>query len=230
MQVTIRTKNREKLYELRKGKNLSQEEVAEKLNVTRQTVSKWETNQSSPDFDKILPICELFEISTEELITGKKPKEKNNENEEMKKDVKEEKENLTRDEIRIKSAEIVSTSVFLYILDIVILVLSIAWLDLDPILVVSIFLILIAIATTRIIKHYMSIPKIQETKEEEEETELQKQINSIVYIISTIIYFLVSFGTYAWHISWIIFVIAALVCQVIKLFFMLNEKEDKEDE
>ena len=62
----------EKLYELRKGKNLSQEEVAEKLNVTRQTVSKWETNQSSPDFDKILPICELFEISTEELITGKK--------------------------------------------------------------------------------------------------------------------------------------------------------------
>ncbi len=220
----------EKLYELRKGKNLSQEEVAEKLNVTRQTVSKWETNQSSPDFDKILPICELFEISTEELITGKKTKEKNNENEEMKKDVKEEKENLTRDEIRIKSAEIVSTSVFLYILDIVILVLSIAWLDLDPILVVSIFLILIAIATTRIIKHYMSIPKIQETKEEEEETELQKQINSIVYIISTIIYFLVSFGTYAWHISWIIFVIAALVCQVIKLFFMLNEKEDKEDE
>ena len=76
----------EKLYELRKGKNLSQEEVAEKLNVTRQTVSKWETNQSSPDFDKILPICELFEISTEELITGKKTKEKNNENEEMKKD------------------------------------------------------------------------------------------------------------------------------------------------
>lgn len=220
----------EKIFELRKSRNLSQEEVAEKLNVTRQTVSKWETNQSSPDFDKILPICELFEISTEELITGKKPKEKNNENEEMEKDVKEEKENLTRDEIRIKSAEIVSTSVFLYILDIVILVLSIAWLDLDPILVVSIFLILIAIATTRIIKHYMSIPKIQETKEEEEETELQKQINSIVYIISTIIYFLVSFGTYAWHISWIIFVIAALVCQVIKLFFMLNEKEDKEDE
>ena len=37
----------EKLYELRKEKNLSQEEVAEKLNVTRQTVSKWETNQST---------------------------------------------------------------------------------------------------------------------------------------------------------------------------------------
>ncbi len=67
----------EKLFELRKQKNLSQEEVAEKLNVTRQTVSKWETNQSTPDFDKIIPICELFEISTEELLTGKKVEEKN---------------------------------------------------------------------------------------------------------------------------------------------------------
>ena len=60
----------EKLFELRKEKNLSQEVVAEKLNVTRQTVSKWETNQSTPDFDKILPICELYGISTEELLKG----------------------------------------------------------------------------------------------------------------------------------------------------------------
>ena len=67
----------EKLFELRKQKNLSQEEVAEKLNVTRQTVSKWETNQSTPDFDKIIPICELFENSTKELLTGKKVEEKN---------------------------------------------------------------------------------------------------------------------------------------------------------
>lgn len=70
----------EKLFELRKSKNLSQEEVAEKLNVTRQTVSKWETNQSTPDFDKILPLCELFEISTEELLTGKKTEVNNKEN------------------------------------------------------------------------------------------------------------------------------------------------------
>lgn len=50
----------QRLIELRKAKHLSQEEVAEKLNVTRQTISKWETNQSSPEFDKILPLCELF--------------------------------------------------------------------------------------------------------------------------------------------------------------------------
>ena len=46
----------ERLYKLRKDKQLSQEEVAEKLNVTRQTISKWETDQSMPDFDKVVPL------------------------------------------------------------------------------------------------------------------------------------------------------------------------------
>lgn len=75
----------EKLYELRKEKNLSQEEVAERLNVSRQTVSKWETNQTTPDFDKIIPLCELFGITSEELLTGKKQE---NENIESRKDYK----------------------------------------------------------------------------------------------------------------------------------------------
>ena len=59
-----------RLYELRKKKNISQEEAAEKLGVTRQTISKWETDQSLPDFDKILPLCVLYEITTDELLTG----------------------------------------------------------------------------------------------------------------------------------------------------------------
>lgn len=58
----------DKLLKLRKEKGLSQEEVADILNVSRQTISKWETGQSTPDFDKILPICELYEISCDELL------------------------------------------------------------------------------------------------------------------------------------------------------------------
>ena len=65
----------DKLLELRKKKGLSQEEVAFELNVTRQTISKWETNQTTPDFDKIAPLCKLYEISTDELLTGKKTDE-----------------------------------------------------------------------------------------------------------------------------------------------------------
>ena len=44
----------ERLLDLRKKKGLSQEEIAGLLDVSRQTVSKWETDQSTPDFDKII--------------------------------------------------------------------------------------------------------------------------------------------------------------------------------
>jgi len=59
-----------RLTKYRKAAKLSQEEVADKLGVSRQTVSKWETGQSTPDFDKIAPLCELYNISTDELLRG----------------------------------------------------------------------------------------------------------------------------------------------------------------
>ena len=61
----------EKIYNLRKKKNLSQEDLASVLNVSRQTISKWETGESNPDIDKIVPLCNFFEISTDEFLKGK---------------------------------------------------------------------------------------------------------------------------------------------------------------
>ena len=60
-----------KLYELRKEKGLSQEELANHLEVTRQTVSKWELGDSTPDLDKLVLLSELFEISLDELVLDK---------------------------------------------------------------------------------------------------------------------------------------------------------------
>ena len=218
----------EKLFELRKGKNLSQEEVAEKLNVTRQTVSKWETNQSTPDFDKIIPICELFEITTEELLTGKKPEEKVEEEAEVKKEDVEEERPLTKQEVKRKSAEVVSTSVFLYILAVVFIMITIPVLRMNPIIASSIFLVIVGLATVRIIRHYMSIPKFEKTKEEKKEEKILKQIDSMIGTITAVIYFIVSFTTFAWHITWIIFIIGGIVSKIVELVFML--KEDEEDE
>ena len=62
-----------RLYELRKQKGLSQEDLANKLNVTRQTVSKWETGDSTPDMEKLTALGELFGISLDELVLGKVP-------------------------------------------------------------------------------------------------------------------------------------------------------------
>ena len=51
----------EKLYELRKEKKLSQEELAEKLNVARQTISKWENGTTVPDTNNLIEISKIFE-------------------------------------------------------------------------------------------------------------------------------------------------------------------------
>lgn len=60
----------ETLTNLRKAKGLSQEQLAEKLNLTRQTISKWELNQSAPDIDYLLRLSEIFGVSTDYLIKG----------------------------------------------------------------------------------------------------------------------------------------------------------------
>lgn len=63
----------EKLIELRKSKGWSQEELGEKLDVTRQTVSKWELGSTTPEMEKIIAMSELFNVTTDELIKGTTP-------------------------------------------------------------------------------------------------------------------------------------------------------------
>lgn len=61
----------DKLIVLRKNNGLSQEELAEKLGVSRQSVSKWESNNTYPETDKIVQICNLFDCSMDDLINDK---------------------------------------------------------------------------------------------------------------------------------------------------------------
>lgn len=58
----------EKLQSLRKGKGLSQEKLAELLDVSRQAVSKWESGQTYPEIEKLIILCDLFEITLDELV------------------------------------------------------------------------------------------------------------------------------------------------------------------
>ena len=64
-----------KLYELRKKRGYSQEELANRLNVSRQTVSKWEVGESTPDMEKLVAISDLFEVSLDELVKDKVPEQ-----------------------------------------------------------------------------------------------------------------------------------------------------------
>jgi transcriptional regulator with XRE-family HTH domain len=56
-----------KIWELRKKDNLSQEQLAEKMNVTRQTISKWELNETTPDIKQAKELSKIFKINLDEL-------------------------------------------------------------------------------------------------------------------------------------------------------------------
>ena len=61
----------ENLKQLRKSKGLSQEELAIRLNVVRQTISKWEKGLSVPDADMLIKIADIFEVSVSEFLGAK---------------------------------------------------------------------------------------------------------------------------------------------------------------
>ncbi len=60
----------ERIYALRKQNNMSQGDLADKLEVSRQTVSKWENDSSLPELDKIIRLCELFKVSSDYVLRG----------------------------------------------------------------------------------------------------------------------------------------------------------------
>ena len=66
--VTMNTADR--IQHLRKTKGISQEELADKIGVSRQSVSKWESEQTSPDIEKIILMSDYFEVSTDYLLKG----------------------------------------------------------------------------------------------------------------------------------------------------------------
>ena len=59
------------ISELRKKNNLTQEQLAEKLNVTRQTISKWECNETSPSLEDAGKLASIFNVSLDELVGNK---------------------------------------------------------------------------------------------------------------------------------------------------------------
>ena len=60
----------ENLTNLRKSKGLSQEQLASELSLTRQTISKWELNQSTPDIDYLVRLSDFFCVTTDYLLKG----------------------------------------------------------------------------------------------------------------------------------------------------------------
>ncbi len=205
----------ERLTLLRKEMNLSQEEVAERLNVTRQTVSKWELDQSTPDFDKVIPICKLYNISSEELLTGRKA-DVNNNNQEY---------NLMTDqEIKKKTAKAVCESIALFFIAIVWIIIASTFSFLKEEIMVGIFLLIVGAGVINIIYKVSSLPEKKSTEIKKAKRKQTHKYDDALAILFTIVYLLVSFITGAWHITWILWIVYALVCEILHIIL------DKEEE
>ena len=247
----------ERLLAYRNRVGLSQEKLAEKIGVTRQTVSKWETNQSTPDFDKIVPLCEILGITTEELIKGEK-EASNSELEEIKQENnKAEKEYMQKR--NKKKAIVLSISIFLYCIATFGLPYMTEVLRYEDAHAVMIWATLCTIATVIIVYFFVAYPNTyKEDKEKKGIKEDIEELNNtieeieklddgrikieavgaesktealaiqIVAILFLIIYLLISFLTGAWHITWILWIVFIFVELIVKLIFsMKGEKDEK---
>lgn len=80
----------ENIKKLRKDKNLSQEQLAEMINVSRQAISKWESNKACPDMENLILLREIFNVTLDDLVITKNNTESKTieESDDLKKDIK----------------------------------------------------------------------------------------------------------------------------------------------
>lgn len=195
----------EKIKELRKTKNLSQETLADVLNVSRQTISKWETGESNPDFDKIVPLCDFFGISTDELLKG-------------------EKFYLERSIVKEKTKNKALTISLCIIIFVVMMILVITIDEVggnDP-LTAAILLIGLGAISIILVYYNLSKPIIEKAPPKALTNDKKRLVYSIINMLSIIIYFLYSFFFNAWAYSWIIFIINVLIKRIFDLAVLLR--------
>ena len=208
-----------KIQNLRKQKGLSQEQLAEAVGVSRQAVSKWEAEQSVPDIDKIILICDYFGVTTDYILRDEEMSctetvHSTNKNEEEK-DMDNKK----------KSTLLLTVSVMLYILCAV------------PIIIIPnqvglvLLLVMVAVATGLMIfrSRLNSSDKRDENEEKppKPENPILKAVKRCVWVIAVVVYIVISFSSGAWYITWLVFPITGAIIDVIKACFDLKDGDNK---
>lgn len=208
-----------KIQNLRKQKGLSQEQLAEAVGVSRQAVSKWEAEQSVPDIDKIILICDYFGVTTDYILRDEEMSctetvQGTNKNEEEK-DMDNKK----------KSTLLLTVAVMLYILCAV------------PIIIIPnqvglvLLLVMVAVATGLMIfrSRLNSNDKRDENEEElpKPENPILKAVKRCVWVLAVVVYIVISFSSGAWYITWLVFPITGAITDVIKACFDLKDGDNK---
>lgn len=194
----------EKIYNLRKKKNLSQEELASILNVSRQTISKWETGESTPDFNKIVPLCDYFGITTDELLKDNPSV------------YEQEIGKLAKKNTALMISFCIAILAFMIIMVVVLDEIKASDATITTVVMTSLALIAIILVNL-----FISKPTIKVTKPEDKKRGL---IISIWRTLVLIIYFVVSIVFDCYEYSWIIFIIGGLIRRIVELIILMRRK------
>ena len=195
----------EKIYSLRKSKNMSQEDLANVLNVSRQTVSKWETGESNPDIEKIVPLCDFFDISTDELLKGSNSY-------------------LEREIVLEKKRNKALTMSLCIVIFVVMMIIMMIFdeIGVSDSLMATIILIGLGSISIILVYYFTAQPVNNRKIKLGMNLEKRKLINSIVNMLTVI-----SFLFQAWAVSWIILIIGALIKRIIELVDILRREENE---
>ena len=215
-----------KIQKLRKQHGLSQEQLAETLGVSRQAVSKWEAEQSVPDVDKIVLICDYFGVTTDYILRNEELPKTEQEHEPQFDNLVQNKYNISEnEEKKKKSALLLAVAIMLYIISVVPPIL------IDDAVGPALMFVMVAAATGIIV--YRSIVNSKNKRDDEEEREKEpenpilKAVKSCVWAVAVLVYFAISFWSSAWYITWLVFPITGAITDVIEACFDLKGGDNK---
>lgn len=217
-----------KIQTLRKQQGMSQEQLAEALGVSRQAVSKWEAEQSVPDIDKIIAVCNYFGVTTDYILRGAEtvqptPAPNPSLRPDIPSNISETEDKGENTEKRKKSALLWAIAIMMYILCVIPPILF------EDILGVVLMFVMIAAATGIIIYRTMLASKDKKDIKEEKEPEnpVLKAVKSCVWAVAVIVYFAISFLSGVWYISWLVFPITGAIVNIIEACFDLKDGENR---
>lgn len=215
-----------KIQNLRKQRGMSQEQLAEALGVSRQAVSKWEAEQSVPDIDKIIAVCDYFGVTTDYILRDAELPQSEPQSEPLPQNTYNTNENQAQEENtekRKQSALLLAIAIMLYILCVIPPIIF------ESVLGVVLMFVMIAAATGIIVYRGITNSKAQKEENEQKEPEnpVLKAVKSGVWAVATVTYFAISFASGAWHTTWLVFPITGAIVNVIEACFDLKDGENK---
>ncbi len=214
-----------KIQTLRKQRGMSQEQLAEALGVSRQAVSKWEAEQSVPDIDKIISICDYFGVTSDYILRNAELPKNDQQSEpiiERTYNISENKVDEENAEKQKESALLLGVAIMLYILCVVPVIIF------QNVFGVVLMFVMIAVATGIIVyRSTLNRKNDEQAENKKNENPTLKAVNSCVWAVAVIIYFVISFLSSAWYITWLVFPITGAITDVIEACFDLKDGDNK---